>query len=72
MRRSSKPMQQLFASATPEENEQPSSDEENIPPAPMETDDMLVPDVEGEAAEDKPMDVEPEATKLQTDDENPF
>ncbi len=65
-------MQQLFASATPEENEQPSSDEENIPPAPMETDDMLVPDVEGEAAEDKPMDVEPEATKLQTDDENPF
>lgn len=66
-------MQQLFTSATPEENEQTSSDEENVPPAPMDTDDMpLANSDKEEGAEDKPMDVQSEATKLQTDDENPF
>ncbi|KLO14960.1 hypothetical protein SCHPADRAFT_939095 [Schizopora paradoxa] len=71
--KSSKPMQQLFASATPEESEHSSSDEENVPPAPMETDDSSAPTDVAEETEHMPMDEErPAPTKLQPDDENPF
>jgi len=66
----SKPMQQLFVDATPEESEPSTSDEENIPPAPMELEDIPVSAIEAEEA--VPMDVQPESSKLKPDEENPF